>query len=248
MTNTRLTDTEEYIWRYINQHFDHIAQLTISELSEAASVSNASIIRTLKKKGFGGFTDFKHDIQLKRRDNLHVLSNHDLSEDTQRSIVKNYQEVIRTLNMIDVDTLEKSIPLIHQAEKIILFARGFSELIASEMLVKFQLVNKYCELHTDPNIIRPISKRLSERTFVIMISLNGETKSLVDAAKNCVENQVPTLLISANQSSSLAKLAPLTLFGFKTDLSYFPDFEVHSRLPLFILSRILLDAYAASLR
>lgn len=248
MQKTRLTDTEEYIWRYINQHFESISQLTISELSEAASVSNASIIRTLKKKGFKGFADFKHDIQLKRRDNLQVLSNQDLSEDTRRSIIKNYQEVIRTLNMIDVSVLEQAIPLIDQAEKIIIFARGFSELIASEMLVKFQLVNKYCELHTDPNIIRPISKRLSNKAFVIIISLNGETRSLVDAARNCREHHVPTLLISANQGSSLAKLAPLTLFGFKTDLSYFPDFEVHSRLPLFILSRILLDAYAASLR
>lgn len=38
------------------------------------------------------------------------------------------------------------------------------------------------------------------------------------------------------------------LFGFKSELSYFPDFEVHSRLPLAILSRIVLDAYAASLK
>ncbi len=39
----------------------------------------------------------------------------------------------------------------------------------------------------------------------------------------------------------------LQLIGFKTELSYFPDYEVHSRLPLSILSRILLGAYAASL-
>jgi len=46
---------------------------------------------------------------------------------------------------------------------------------------------------------------------------------------------------------SLAHLTSLQLIGFKTELPYFPDYEVHSRLPLSIFSRILLGAYAASL-
>ncbi|EMC15956.1 MurR/RpiR family transcriptional regulator, partial [Streptococcus mutans] len=178
---------------------------------------------------------------------LHVLTNKSLKKDTRRSIIKNYQEVMRTLNTLDVTAIEESILMIEKAQRIIIFARGFSELIASEMLVKFQLLNKYCELHTDPNIIRPVSARLTSKDLVLFISLNGETVALVDAARNCIKNRVKTILLSASESSSLAHLTSLQLIGFKTELSYFPDYEVHSRLPLSILSRILLDAYAASL-
>jgi len=32
--------------------------------------------------------------------------------------------------------------------------------------------------------------------------------------------------------------------GFKSEGSFFPDYEVRSRLPLAILARILLDSYA----
>ncbi|MDU6525074.1 MAG: MurR/RpiR family transcriptional regulator, partial [Enterococcus sp.] len=32
--------------------------------------------------------------------------------------------------------------------------------------------------------------------------------------------------------------------GFKSEGSYFPDYEVRSRLPLQIIARILLDSYA----
>ncbi|MCB4976040.1 SIS domain-containing protein, partial [Streptococcus mutans] len=100
---------------------------------------------------------------------------------------------------------------------------------------------------SNPNIIRPVSARLTSKDLVLFISLNGETVALVDAARNCIKNKVKTILLSASESSSLAHLTSLQLIGFKTELSYFPDYEVHSRLPLSILSRILLDAYAASL-
>lgn len=248
MKQPQLTETESYIWNYIHQHFHAISEMTISELSEAANVSNASIIRTLKKQGYNGFSEFKHDIASKNRDSLQILNHPHLSDDTRQSIIKNYQEVIRTLNMMDVEVIEQVLPRLQKAERLVIFARGFSELIASEMLIKFQLTGKYCELHTDPNIIRPVSKRLTADDFVLFISLNGQTRALVDAAKNCREQAVPSLLISSIQTSPLSQLSDFQLIGFKTDLSFFPDFEVHSRLPLAILSRILLDAYAASLK
>lgn len=248
MKQSNLTDTEMYIWDYINEHVQNVAQLTISELSELLAVSNASITRTLKKRGYSGFTAFKHDIQIQSKNQLQILSTTKLSDDAKQSILKNYQEVIRTLNMIDAETLESSIKEIQRAQRVVIFARGFSEMIASEMLIKFQLAGKYCELHTDPNIIRPVSTRLSTNDLVVLISLNGETKALVDAALNCKKMKIPSILISASQSSSLAQLATHSLFAFKSELSYFPDFEVHSRLPLSLLSRILLDAYAAGNR
>ncbi|AXQ77945.1 MurR/RpiR family transcriptional regulator [Streptococcus chenjunshii] len=248
MNQHRLTDTEEYIWNYINEHFNQMIDLTISELSERLSVSNASVTRTLKKKGYAGFSAFKHEIQNNSRDSLHIINNQHMTADTKQSIIKNYQEVIRTLNMIDADVLEQAIAAIKTAHRIMIFARGFSEMTGSEMLIKFQLSHKYCELHTDPNIIRPVSKRLTAEDLVIFISLNGETAALVDAAKNCQRSHITSILISANPSGSLAQLTDYQLFGFKSELSYFPDFEVHSRLPLAILSRIVLDAYAASLK
>lgn len=248
MQHPQLTETESYIWNYIHLHFQAISTMTISELSEAANVSNASIIRTLKKQGYNGFTEFKHDIASKNRDSLQILDHPKLSGDTRQSIIKNYQEVIRTLNMMDIEAVEAVIPKLQQAKRVIIFARGFSELIASEMMIKFQLAGKYCEFHTDPNIIRPISQRLSIDDFIVFISLNGQTKALVDAAQNCKNKGVPSLMIGASQQNPLAYLTDFQLVGFKTDLSYFPDFEVHSRLPLSILSRILLDAYAASLK
>ena len=71
------------------------------------------------------------------------------------------------------------------------------------MMVKFQLTGKYCEMHTDPNIIKNISKKLSKEDIVIFVSLNGETKELITAAENCYEAEIGTILLTANRHSSL---------------------------------------------
>ena len=43
-------------------------------------------------------------------------------------------------------------------------------------MVKFQLAGKYCELHTDPEIIKNISKSY-QKGCGSFVSLNGETQN-----------------------------------------------------------------------
>lgn len=74
--------------------------------------------------------------------------------------------------------------------------------------------------------------------------MNGKTKELVEAAKNCQDNEVSTILLTANQNSPLYELCEISLVGFKSETSYFPDYEVRSRLPIQVMARIILDAYA----
>lgn len=242
-----LTDTEEYTWDYLNRNFSDVINFSISELSEYLNVSNSTITRTLQKKGYHGYIDFKHSISNKISDELSILNSEHITNDMSVSILKSYQEVTRTLNMLDLITLNKAITQMSSANKITIFARGFSELLATEMQTKLLLLDKYCDLYTDPNIIRPISKRLSADNFVIFISLNGETNALKDAALNCKDNNIPNLLISANPSGGLTQLTDTQLFAYKKELTYFPEFEVHSRLPLYIVVRLLLDNFAAHL-
>lgn len=61
--------------------------------------------------------------------------------------------------MIETGNIEDAIQRIKAAKRVIIFARGFSEMTAQEMMVKFQLTGKYCELHADPEIIKTMSKK-----------------------------------------------------------------------------------------
>ena len=119
----------------------------------------------------------------------------------------------------------------------------FSELIAEELLVKLQLLKKNCQLSDDPNIIQTLATDIRPGNLVIIISLNGETPELVEAARRISQNRAPILLITTNGTSSIGKYASLILCGFKSETTYFPAYEVHSRLPLQVITRVLLDSY-----
>lgn len=240
----KFSNSEQYLLSYLEEHQTEISQLSIVKLSEKANVSTATIIRTMKKLGFDGFTSFKY--ALKSTDDVaegYEIINH-VDEEIKQAIIKNEQEVNRTIQLLERGTIEDTIQKIKAAKKVYIFARGFSELIAKEMMIKFQLMRKNCEMHDDPNIIRTISKSIQIDEIVIFISLNGETEELVEAAKNCIQHHVSIVTITANKESMLASISEITFVGYKSTISYFPDYEVRSRLPLEVISRILLDAYA----
>ena len=111
-------------------------------------------------------------------------------------------------------------------------------------MIKLQLTGKYAQLHTDPNIIKTVAKRIKTNEVVIFISLNGETDELVEAARELNKNDVPILTFTTNKNSSLAKLSTLIFNGYISKTNYFPDYEVRSRLPLQIMTRIFADAYS----
>ncbi|MFB9759878.1 MurR/RpiR family transcriptional regulator [Ectobacillus funiculus] len=238
-----LSESERYLLEYIYRNMEHIPTMSIVKLSEEANVSTATIVRLMKKIGHEGFTSFKYNMKdkLKTSDNIEAIDEIDMN--IKQAIKKNEVEVLNTIQMLNTGTIEDAIQKIYDAEKVYIFARGFSEMIANEMTIKLQITGKNCEMHDDPNIIRVISRKLKEKELAIFISLNGETEELVEAAKNLKIKSISTITLTAGVDSTLAKLSEITFLGYKGAHSFFPDYEVRSRLPLQVIARIILDAY-----
>lgn len=242
LANDNLSSTEQFVWKFIQDNLESVPFLSIIELSERANVSTATIIRALRKKDFTGFSDFKHGVA-KNNSSKDFTNLERADSDIKSAILKNEHEVTNTIKMINIPDIEQSVQRIKHAKTIYIFARGFSELIAKELLVKLQLLNKNCQLSDDPNIIRTLSADIRPGNLVIIISLNGETPELIEAAKKTSKNKIPIILITTNADSTIGKYSTIELCGFKSETTYFPAFEVHSRLPLQVISRVLLDSY-----
>ena len=98
----KLSDTEQYLWDYIESHILDIPNYSIVKLSEQANVSTATIVRTMKKKGYEGFTAFKHHLKEQENKNINFSSLDKVDKGIRRAILKNEQEVVRTINMIEI--------------------------------------------------------------------------------------------------------------------------------------------------
>lgn len=243
----KLSNSETYLWNYVEQHRQEIPNLSIIQLSEKANVSTATIVRAMQKQGYSGYTNFRQIVIQENNDLNHFPNFKDMSQKIKNVVLKNQDEVLKTIQKINVGDIEDAIQKIKVAKKVYLFAQGFSEMTAREMQIKLQLLDKTVEFHSDPNIIIPISKRIKQEDLIIFVSLNGETESLLKSGQTALKRHVSTITITTNAQGSLMKYSEIAIVGYKQKSSFFPEFEVHSRLPLEVISRILLDAYAIRL-
>ena len=66
--NTKLSDAEKSICRYIIEHLDQVPYMSSRELARLTYSNPTSILRLSRKFGYANFNDFKFDIVLKLRD------------------------------------------------------------------------------------------------------------------------------------------------------------------------------------
>ncbi|URW91784.1 MurR/RpiR family transcriptional regulator [Lacticaseibacillus paracasei] len=238
-----LSPTEDYLWNYIHSHSNQVAVWTITELSDHANVSTATIVRAMKKRGYSGYSDFRHSHLSQKRDSIRYSILSQVDGQIRNVIMQNEVELTNTLANLNISTIEDTIHLIKQADTVYIFARGPSEPTADEMCLKLELLGKNAQYFHDPNVIRQISKRIHHSSMVIFISLNGKTEELVEAAHNLNKEDVPIVVLTTVEDSPLARISDELFLGFQSGVTMFNHYEVHSRLPLQIMSRILLDSY-----
>lgn len=241
-----LSTSEKYLWQYVQEHASDIVDTSIVELSERANVSTATIVRTMKKMGYSGYTPFRQEAIRKLTDkaqDFKILkeTNHEI----RAAILKNQYEVDNTISNLNIGVMEDAIQKVNNAKHVYIFARGLSNLIGEDILLKFELLGKDVQLHDDPNIIKTLSKQINgSDTVVLFLTLNGNTPELVKAAQSLSKNEVTTITFTCNSTSDIIPYSDLIFLGVKSAKSYFPKYEIRSRLPLQILTRIFLDAFA----
>lgn len=129
-----MTPTENQLAQYILQNKEQIQTLSIKELSERTFVSKSAIHRFCKKVGIDGFNELKvrlaqDVIEESKYENQIDVNFPFAPSDSQRLIAKKllklYETSINdTFNSIDVEELNKSVVLLHNADIIDIYTHA----------------------------------------------------------------------------------------------------------------------------
>jgi DNA-binding MurR/RpiR family transcriptional regulator len=88
------------------------------------------------------------------------------------------------IETITIPQILAFIEAIKKSETIYVFARGLTELVAEEFALKLQLLGFKIIFIKDPNIMKILSKKAKQESLILIFSLNGETKELIESAQN----------------------------------------------------------------
>ncbi|AAD35413.1 transcriptional regulator [Thermotoga maritima MSB8] len=195
-----------------------IIESSISDLSEKAGVkSEASVVKFYKKLGLNSFQQFKVLLaQSISRAPLEIVYEDVSSEDDTKTITEKIfkatvRAILDTLNWLDIDSIERTVDLFKNAQRIIFIGFAASAAVAFDAFHKFTRIGKNCLFSNDEHIIAAILATASPSDLLVAISHTGETISVVNFAKKAKEMKMPVVTITGNRKSTLAKYSDVVL-------------------------------------
>lgn len=230
----RLTPTEKQVITYINMNIDKIPNMSILDLAEQTFSSPATVSRTIKKCGIGGFAELRYLLSKKNAESKNSIQ---VNEILKKSLL----EVSNTIDHLSIDSILKAVDLIKNAPRIYILSRGLTELVAQEFSLKLQLLGYNIFQNSDAAIMQAITNQIKRGELLIIFSLSGKTKELVSSAENAVSLGAKMISCTCGDDTPLFQMATVALGGYKHQHVSIKSVDATSRFPLYVLSRIIID-------
>jgi len=213
---------ESQVRDYILRNSKEVINISIHELAEKTYTSPATIVRLCKKLEVGGFGKLKVQLasEIKAFENIHL----DVLDTTTISKDDNIQQIIDRITTISIQTIEETRILLNEekllaaakeimkASVIDFFGLGASNTVAFDAAYKFMRIGKNvsCFQLSDRQLVQSIN---AERDHIaILFSYSGETKEIIEIAKNLQKNAVTTIAITCSTKSKIDEYCDYSLF------------------------------------
>ncbi|MBU9722351.1 MULTISPECIES: MurR/RpiR family transcriptional regulator [Bacillaceae] len=204
------TKSENKIYDYIQTNNQQVLYHSLTELSEASGVAEATVLRFFRKLGFKGFQDFKFLFAQE----VTVQGSNDNDETYMEKIKKNMVQAIEdSYDIVDMDILQQCVDLIEGSSDVVLFGIGSSGIAALDMQTRLMRIGKQVSVITDPHFQTMRTASMNEKTVVIAISLTGSTKDVVDSVAYAKEKNASVVALTNYVKSPLTKYSDYVLLS-----------------------------------
>lgn len=212
------TAAEKKLADYILSVQDRASRMSISELSEACGVADATVSRFCRRLGYRGFPDFKLAIA---NASVHHLKDNPLSseitaEDTLEEISKkllaaNSLAMTQTLEVLDLSAVSEAADILHRAKTVLCMGQGGSMLIASEAAHLFSTVSGKFRPVSDAHMQAMAAAMMEANDAILFFSYSGSTLAMLDTLKLAKEHDSRVVLVTRFPNSPGAQLADVVL-------------------------------------
>lgn len=200
-TDYKLSDTEKEVLKYIATHIDEALKNGIRGVAQANYTSATTVMRLSKKLGYEGFREMIYSFKST------------LSSPTGQLSAAVRDKVHFSYDMQD---LQSFISILDRKGFVCVHGQGYSRLIAEYLERKLissactAIAQDYLEADT---IISNFRHKLDA---MIIVSKSGNNPFAVEAAQQCREAKVLTIVFTGNPHSELRKYCD-TVFVIKDD-------------------------------
>ncbi|CAM3178698.1 SIS domain-containing protein [Lactococcus hircilactis] len=217
-----LTYTERVIYNYLKNNTDKIPYMHVREIATQAHAGSSSVMRLIHKMGYNSFNEFKtylkkNEINAYNETNFYQFS------------LKDYPD-----NLSDI--LEDMARQIVESDHLIFTGIGASGLICDYASRRFAGIGINSFSFSD--VTYPIASKLRNTvdTFVIALSISGETNEIIEVLTQLRTNKDITIAsITGRSKSTIADLSDIVLPYIVEERRVDLHFDLSSQLPAVFL-------------
>lgn len=206
-------DAEKKIADYIINNKSKVIDMTISELSEAAGSSDATVTRFCRKCNMKGFHHLKITLakelvedKSEKVESSGTITENNIKEALNNILANKIEELKQTILGIGEENLKKILNTIKKSNTILFAAVGNTIPVALDGSYKFNQIGirSFASPIWETQIA--YTYNISKDDAVIIISNSGASRRLIDVAEAAIKNGAVTIAITNSDNSPLANL------------------------------------------
>lgn len=187
---------------------------TVTELAEAASSSEGSVIRFCKDLGFSGFQDFKLALATDLAASQTTPLALDEPDNLVSEAVRHAQAAVReTGQLLDLATVEGVAARILAATRTDVVGVGASGMIAAYVHYKLLRLGLTVQVFTDPHLAAMSASSLTGQSVAIGVSSSGSVIDTVAALRTAKEAGAFTVALTNRARSPLTAVSDAVLLA-----------------------------------
>ena len=241
------TKSEQKIAQYILDNPEAVVNSTIMELAELSHCSEATIVRFCRSMGYSGFLKFKISYAQNVVDPYkHLNPTFEKDDSTDKIIEKVFYNVKLALDqtkaILDNDTFQKAVAVIHDCKRLEIFGSGGSGIVAKDLQHKLLKIGIKCNTYEDIDLQLMSASLLGKGDVAMGISRSGTNSGTIECLKLAREAGATTIVLVSQGKSPILKYGDIVLRNATME-TVFRSESVSGR----IAQLVILDALVAAL-
>lgn len=233
----KLNENDFHILKYILNHQDTCYKLGINELAKKCNVSRTSILRLSQKLDFSGYSEFRVFLKWEAEKRAE-------ERDECRSFEGLMRDMEASMKYLKNTDMRKMCKLIDEADRIFVYGSGTAQTsCACELQRMFIPRHRYLMVIKDQIEFEMMMSDFTDQDLIIIISLSGETPSLIPQAQTLSAKGIPFISLTNLKNNLLAQLTPYNLYATSQPVTISSHTELTAFAPFFLVGEALFRSY-----
>lgn len=212
-----LFKTGQKVADYILAEPQQVIHASVTELAEAADVSEASVVRLCQHMGYRGFQDMKVSLArdlVEPTKFIHedVKPGDDIGAVVQKVFQSDINALSETLRVLDTAELQRATNLILGAKRVEFYGIGSAGPVAVDAYYRMLRIGINAVVCIDSHMQAVSASLAGPEVVIVTISHSGSTKETVDAMRLAHQAGAHTVCITNYAKSPITAFADVILY------------------------------------